>query len=172
MPLRTDTLPLERLALRSGEARRLDLGVPVAGLSFAGTRYDASPVPVEARLDVSRTAGSGYALRLRFTAELAGPCMRCLEPASPRFDVDVREVHQPGGGDELLSPYVDAESELDVGAWARDAFALTIPEQIVCRPDCAGLCPVCGENLNDAPDHAHERPPDPRWAALRDLELP
>jgi uncharacterized protein len=43
---------------------------------------------------------------------------------------------------------------------------------VLCRPDCAGLCPVCGEDLNAAgPDHAHEREPDPRWAALRDLNL-
>ena len=45
------------------------------------------------------------------------------------------------------------------------------PAQIVCREDCAGLCAVCGENLNRSPDHAHEREPDPRWAALRELKL-
>ena len=56
-------------------------------------------------------------------------------------------------------------------AWARDALALALPTQIVCREDCAGLCSVCGENLNRVPEHEHEREPDPRWAALRELKL-
>jgi PAS domain S-box-containing protein len=67
----------------------------------------------------------------------------------------------------------DVEAEvLDLAAWARDALALALPAQVVCRDDCAGLCPLCGENLNTAgPDHHHERAPDPRWAKLRELRL-
>ena len=83
----------------------------------------------------------------------------------------MREVDQPGGGEDLRSPYLD-EQELDLAAWARDALALGLPAQIVCREDCKGLCAVCGENLNEAgPEHVHEREPDPRWAALRELKL-
>jgi uncharacterized protein len=59
---------------------------------------------------------------------------------------------------------------LDLAQWARDAYALTLPNQIVCRVDCAGLCPECGLNLNDEP-HAHDSAPDPRWAKLRELRL-
>ena len=73
-------------------------------------------------------------------------------------------------GDELSSPYV-TDGELDLRAWARDALVLALPAQITCRPDCAGLCPQCGENLNEHPDHAHEREPDPRWAKLSELKL-
>src|SRR5947208_2372834 len=112
MAQRTDTFELERLGLRSGEGRRFELEVEVATPSFGGVRYDVAPQPVPVVLDVSRTMGSGYALRLRFSATVNGPCMRCLEPASPGFDVDAREVNQPGGGDELSSPYVDAKGEL------------------------------------------------------------
>ena len=112
----------------------------------------------------------GYALRLRFSAALAGPCMRCLEPGALSVTVDAREVDQAGGGEELSSPYVDGE-ELDVAAWARDAYALALPNQILCREDCVGLCPECGANLNEDPDHAHEQPPDPRWAKLRELRF-
>jgi uncharacterized protein len=125
---------------------------------------------VAARLDVSHTT-TGYSLRLRFQAALEGPCMRCLEPAEHGVAVDAREVDQPGGGEELSSPYLEGD-ELDLKAWARDALALALPTQIVCRAECLGLCAICGENLNQAgPDHAHEREPDPRWAALRELEL-
>jgi uncharacterized protein len=84
--------------------------------------------------------------------------------------VDAREVDQPGGGEDLRSPYLE-EGKLDLAAWARDALALALPAQIVCREDCLGLCSVCGANLNEDPDHAHEAEPDPRWAALRELKL-
>ena len=171
MPQRTDVFELERLQLRSGEGRRFELHVPAQDLSYGGQRYVVTPSPAPVVLDVSRTTHSGYALRLRFSAHLSGPCMRCLDAADQSFDIDAREVNVPGGGDELTSPYVDEAADLDIRAWARDALALAVPDQITCREDCAGLCPECGANLNEDPGHAHEREPDPRWAALRELKL-
>ena len=171
MPQRTDLFELDRLGLTSGEGRKLDLHVGIAPFDYGGQRYEAVDPIVPVRLDVSRTTSSGYALRLRFSASLEGPCMRCLEPARPTFDVDVREISQPGGGEELQSPYVIADGELDLAAWARDALALTMPAQITCRPDCAGLCPRCGANLNEDPDHHHEAEPDQRWAKLSELRF-
>ena len=186
-PLRTDTFDLGGLRLTAGEGRRLDLYVGIEAFSLAGETYPVQPELVPVRLDISRTTGDGYALRLRFEASLAGPCMRCLEAAAPTFAVDVREVSQPpdhrapGGGrgrgahaderDELSSPYVE-DGVLDLRAWARDALALSVPANLLCREDCAGLCPVCGADLNTAgPDHRHEREPDPRWAALSELRF-
>jgi uncharacterized protein len=170
MAARTDSLDLATLGLASGEGRRLTLGVAPGSFDFGGTNYDVEPAQVDATLDVSRMTHGGYALRLRFAAGLTGPCMRCLEPAEPEVAVDAREVDQPGGGEELRSPYVEGE-ELDLGAWARDAYALALPAQVVCREDCAGLCPKCGVNLNEDPGHAHEAEPDPRWAKLRELRF-
>ena len=170
MGQRTEIFDLGRLSLSSGEGKRIGLEVPVADFEFGGQRYLAPGGAVDATLDASHTT-TGWALRLRFEADLEGPCMRCLESAGHRVDVDAREVDQPGGGEELSSPYLDQE-ELDVGAWVRDSLALALPTQIVCREDCRGLCALCGENLNEAgPEHAHEREPDPRWAALRELKL-
>ncbi len=169
MGQRTDIFDIGKLGLSSGEGRRLDLEVPVEPFDFGGQRYEVPGGLVAARLDVSHTT-AGYALRLRFGAELAGPCMRCLEDAGHLVEVDALEVDQPGGGEDLRSPYLD-EDQLDVGAWARDALALALPTQIVCSEDCLGLCSVCGENLNRSPGHAHEPDPDPRWAALRELKL-
>ena len=171
MPQRTDTFELGRLGLTSGEGRRLELHAHVDPFSFGGESYAVAPELVPVRLDVSRTTGSGWALRLRFAASLEGPCVRCLEAASPGFQVDAREVHQPGGGDELTSPYVDEGGDLDLERWTRDALALTLPAQLTCRPDCEGLCPQCGTNLNEEPGHAHETAPDPRWAKLSELRF-
>ena len=164
----TDIFDLGRLQLHSGEGRSLRLEVMLDRLKLGGQDYviDGRRVPVT--LDVSHTT-SGWSLRLRFEVKLAGPCMRCLEPAERILSVEGREVDQPGGGEDLRSPYVD-DDQLDLRAWARDALALDLPATIVCRDDCAGLCPVCGENLNTHP-HEHERPVDNRWAKLSELKL-
>ena len=171
MSLRTDTFDLAGLRLHSGEGRRLELSVAIDRFALAGESYAVEPPLVDVVLDISRTTADGYALRLRFDARLHGPCMRCLEPASPSFEVDSREVSQQGDSDELSSPYVEG-GVLDLRAWAHDALALALPTQILCRLQCAGLCPVCGTDLNTAdPGHAHEREPDPRWGKLSELRF-
>jgi uncharacterized protein len=161
---------LARLSLSFGEAAALDVPIRIDTIKLGGQDYEAATGQVEARLDVSRTS-SAYALRLRFPILLEGPCQRCLDPAQLRLEVDAREVDQAGAADEeLQSPYVDG-AELDVGRWAHDAVALALPTRILCRSDCAGLCPVCGESLNgaDPADHEHRSGGDPRWAKLREL---
>ena len=163
---------LERLALSSGQARSLDLEVGLDPIQLGGQLYSAAGGGTEARLDVSRTS-TGYALRLRFETQLTGPCVRCLQDAATDIQVDAREVEQPPARDEeLRSPYV-SDGDLDIGRWANDALVLALPSQPLCLPDCAGLCPVCGESLNDAdPEaHKHDTGGDPRMAKLRDLKL-
>jgi len=168
----TTIVDLASLSLAHGEGKRLSVPVRLEPLTLGGQTYLASPDAIEARLDLSRPS-SGYAFRLRFSLRLDGPCMRCLDSASQELEVDVREVDQQNTEDEeLRSPYV-ADDELDVGRWAHDAAVLAAPVQFLCRPDCAGLCPVCGESLNDADPSAHEHDSgsDPRWAKLKELKL-
>ena len=150
----------------------MEIPLRLGPIEIAGQAYEPVPEAATARLDVSRPT-HGYALRLRFPFAVEGPCMRCLEPASVGTEVDAREVDQQDTDDEeLRSPYV-VDQVLDVGRWAHDAAVLALPTRILCRPDCAGLCAVCGESLNDSDPAAHEhgRGGDPRWAKLRDLEL-
>lgn len=164
-------IDLGRLALSPGQGTTLELEVDPGAFELAGNEYLFGDRPVATRLDVSRTA-AGHAMRLRFSGELTGPCVRCLDPAAIAIAVDAREVDQPASRDEeLLSPYVK-EGILNLSRWARDALMLAMPEQLLCRPECAGLCPVCGESLNDALPGAHDHPkdPDPRWAKLRELQ--
>jgi uncharacterized protein len=172
MPAAYHSVDLSRFVLRAGEGRRLDLEVDPGQLRLGGESYEVAGDSVAARLDISRTAAA-YAVRMRFTAQVSGPCMRCLEAADVGVEVDAREVDQPGTEDEeLRSPYIQ-DDELELGAWAHDALALALPLQLLCRLDCRGLCPVCGVSLNeiDPADHRHESEPDPRWAKLRELKL-
>ncbi len=103
-----------------------------------------------AKLDVSRTTGSGWFLRLRFDARALGP-VHALPRGRRQDDASTStpaRCDQPGAeDDDLRSPYLDGD-ELDLHAWARDALVLELPTQIVCRDDCKGLCAICGENLN------------------------
>ena len=78
------------------------------------------------------------------------------------------QATDPGGDEELRSPYVE-DDKVDLSAWARDAIALELPDKILCKPDCAGLCAVCGRDLNVEPHTHEETVSDARWAALQSL---
>jgi uncharacterized protein len=168
----TTIVDLARLSLAHGQGARLDLPVRLEPLELGGQTYLPQAMGLEAKLDVSRPS-NGYAFRLRFPLRVEGPCMRCLEAAAMETEVDAREVDQANTDDEeLRSPYVD-DDELDLGRWAHDAAVLALPTQLLCRPDCAGLCPICGESLNDTDPkpHKHDSGSDPRWAKLKELKL-
>ena len=168
----TTTLDLSSLNLSFGAGKRLQLPVRLESFELGGQTYVANPAEVSARLDASRPSG-GFAFHLTFPVHLEGPCMRCLEPAALDLEVETREVDQANTEDEeLRSPYVH-DDELEISRWAHDATILALPTQLLCRPDCLGLCPVCGESLNDSDpaDHEHGGGKDPRWAALDKLKL-
>lgn len=190
MATHAHTFDLAGLRLSPGAGRRLQLAVPIEALQLGGERYEARPANVPVIVDVSRMTGGGYALKLAMCVQLAGPCMRCLKDASPTIEVQAREVDVPGAEDgdgdgdgaggggaareEMSSPYVHDET-LDLAAWAHDALALAVPVKVLCREDCAGLCPECAADLNDVRraglQHSHERVRDGRWAKLSELKL-
>jgi uncharacterized protein len=160
---------LRSVKLRSGEEYRDEIDLELTPLEYGGQRYVPIPEKVPAELVVSR-ASTGTVFQLRFNARLHGPCYRCLDDAVVDIPVDGREYQatSPGESDELRTPYL-VDDKLDLDVWARDAIALALPEQILCRTDCAGLCPVCGKDLNVEPHTHEEERADPRWAALAEL---
>ena len=98
----TTIVDLSRLSLSYGEGRRLEVPVRLDSLQLGGQPYAANPETVVACLDISRTSG-GYALRLRVSVHVEGPCMRCLAPAGIDLEIDAREVDQHDTDDEALS---------------------------------------------------------------------
>ena len=161
---------LRQVKLRSGEQFSDVKDVELEPFELGGERY--LPVPERARAGYRITrASSGLVFELEVTARLFGPCMRCLTETSVTADVAAREYQATSRveTDELATPYV-VDDRLDLSAWARDAVALSLPDKILCRADCAGLCPVCGADLNTEP-HDHGDPePDARWAKLEELK--
>ena len=162
------TFNLRTLKLRSGEQFADALDVQLEPLELGGQRYLPVPETVPTELSISR-ASTGSVFELRFDTRLHGPCYRCLADAVLDVPISAREYQATNpDSDELRTPYLD-EDRLDLSAWARDAVVLALPEQILCRADCAGLCPVCGKDLNAEPHTHEEERTDSRWAALAEL---
>ena len=161
---------LRSIRLRPGEEHREEQEVALEPLWLGGQRYLPVPEKVRAELAIAK-ASSGTVFELRFRTRLHGPCYRCLADAVVDVEIAGREYQatRPEGADELETPYVEND-QLDLSGWARDALVLELPDKILCRPDCAGLCPVCGRDLNIEP-HVHEEVEvDSRWAALSELK--
>ena len=160
---------LRQLKLRSGEQFRDEVELELEPFELGGERYLPVPGTVPAELEITKAA-TGSVFRLAFAVRLHGPCYRCLDDAVLEVSIAAREYQatNPEGSDELRTPYV-IDDNLDLAGWARDAVALALPDKILCRPDCAGLCPVCGKDLNAEPhEHVEERI-DPRWEKLSEL---
>jgi uncharacterized protein len=163
---------VRRLELAPGAAHAVEARVPVEDLSLGGQRYALDPSDPVARIDVVR-ALSGLHLRLRAAGVLVGPCWRCLSEARVPLEVDATEFAADGRppdapfDDDLDSAYLE-DGRLDVATWLRDAVVDALPATILCREDCAGLCPSCGTPVAEGCDCAREET-DPRWSALEDL---
>lgn len=164
------TFNLRTVKLRSGEQFRDAREVDLEPLELGGQRYVPVPEKPEAMLTISRVT-SGFLFELEFEGRLLGPCFRCLADAGVTTPIRAREYQatSPGESDELETPYV-VDEILDLSSWARDAVALALPDKILCRADCAGLCAVCGADLNTDPHDHGEPEPDLRWAALAELK--
>jgi DUF177 domain-containing protein len=163
------TFNLRRLRLRSGEQHSETVEVEVDPLVIGGQDYVAVPARVPAELTVTK-ASSGLVLQLSFRVRLEGPCFRCLAHSALELPIRAREyqAEKPGDDEDLRSPYVH-DDLIELSAWARDALALELPDKILHDPDCAGLCPECGKDLNVEPHTHDEKRGDPRWAALEQL---
>lgn len=160
---------LRNVKLRSGQQFREGVDVQLEPLVLGGQEYRPVPAEVPSELTITRAA-SGSVYQLRYRVRLQGPCFRCLRDTAIELSIRATEYQavNPGGDEELESPYIGDDS-LDLSSWARDALALELPEKILHSADCAGLCPVCGKDLNEEPHTHDEVVADPRWAALDEL---
>jgi uncharacterized protein len=168
-----ETIDLRALDLAPGSETRLRIRVPAVELRLGGQGYRVEPPEPEVELRVARSL-SGVHLTLRTEVELVGPCWRCLEEARARLAVVGEEFAAEGRpadapfDEDLDSAYVEG-LRLDVAGWVRDAIAEAVPATVLCREDCAGLCPTCGANRNRMDCGCVVVEADPRWDALREL---
>jgi uncharacterized protein len=151
------------LLRRPGTQKDYELHMPLVDLDVQGDpRFDdASVVDVELHLE---SLNDGIVVDGRVSVPWHGTCRRCLEPTAGVSVSEVHELYQRVLTDpdafEILG------DQLDLRPIARELVLLDAPATPLCRPDCAGLCPTCGTNLNESTCDCGPAPVDPRWAAL------
>jgi DUF177 domain-containing protein len=153
------------LLKRPGASRAVEIAAPLSGLAGPGAEI-TGPIEVDATLE---RVPEGIVVRGTVEAQWQAACSRCLTPVTGTAQVHVDELFEPHpleGETYLLD--VDI---VDLEPLVRDALLLELPAAPVCRDECAGLCPQCGIDRNTATCDCHEEELDPRWAALRSLEI-
>ncbi len=131
------------------------------------------------RLDVnlgSSPVASGFRLQGAVRGSLELTCDRCLDALalSVSGTVDFLIASEAGtaeiaasGPTIVLAPSADS---LDLVEQLRDALYLELPQKALCREDCKGLCPDCGQNWNHAECSCAGNTADPRWAPLQAIK--
>jgi uncharacterized protein len=160
-------IPLAAALRHPGNSRPVTTAVGLAELNGV-----AAEIPVSAPVDVDlvlERVPEGIVVRGTLSADWTAACSRCLEPVDGRVSVHVDELFEPIPLEG--ETYLLGDDVIDLEPMVRDALLLELPLAPLCRDDCAGLCPTCGANRNDEPCDCAGEEPDPRWAALRSLEI-
>lgn len=158
------SIDVSELLRHPGSQRRLELREEVPGLAL-----DLAQVAGEPDLDLlAESVVEGILITGAVSGTYRLECRRCLQEVTESFSVPVEELFLSGPPD--VDAYrVDGEF-IDLEPMVRDAVVLGMPLNPLCRPDCRGLCPQCGQNLNEADcGHRPERI-DVRWEPLRRLK--
>lgn len=156
--------PGEMLPLRRRVPAPAELGLEMVHVA------EDAPIDLDLRLE---SVSEGILVSGTATAPITGECARCLEPIDDVLTVDLQELF--AYPDSITEDTTDEDEVhrltgdlLDLESVVRDGVVLGLPFIPLCRPDCAGLCPECGQRLDALPaDHAHSQI-DARWAALAD----
>lgn len=161
-PLLVNALELLR---RPGSERSIELDIEPSVIAIDDRRL-VKGAPIVVRLTCS-SLSDGVVVEGSVSSEFHGECRRCLAEVVGRVDVDVRELYQVVRTDPDAFPIEN--DQIDLVPMVRESLLLELPDAPVCRPDCRGLCPVCGIDLNNSSCSCTVKSRDPRWAALDDL---
>lgn len=145
---------------------------------FRDFEFELPELELHEGLTVERLSGVGRITRtppgllvqIRMQAEMPAECSRCLTEFQQPLAIDFTELYAFTPASMTDSGLLVPENgKIDLAPLVREEFSLAIPISPVCRPDCKGLCPVCGENLNQN-DHTHDQlVTDPRLSDLKKL---
>ena len=151
---------LHSLRFRDASEVWRTLPVEVAPFLYGGLEYRVPDDVVQAELTVARV-GDNLTLTLLVDTQVLGPCQRCLADADIEVSAEGVEYVRHGESSPEPEPEDDVDAyvvshQLDLERWVRDIIAEALPQKLLCREDCRGLCAVCGADLNADPGHRHE----------------
>ena len=139
-----------------------DLGLAVISVP------EGSDIDLDLRLE---SVVEGVLVTGTATVQLQGECARCLTDIEDDMSFELQELFFHPGREMVEDERLIHDESVDLEGPLRDAVVLELPFMPLCRDDCRGLCPECGADLNDNPDHEHELDVDPRWSKLVDLDV-
>lgn len=150
---------------RPGEYRDFPVASRLQGVGNALAELEPTPVRGDLRAE---SVVEGVLITGAVTGRTALQCARCLAGFEAGLSVDLCELFVAPGheGSAEEDSYRIAGKEIHLEPMLRDALTLALPLNPLCRPDCKGLCPSCGRNLNEGPCECREDTTDPRWAEL------
>ncbi|MDR1851734.1 MAG: DUF177 domain-containing protein [Propionibacteriaceae bacterium] len=127
-------------------------------------------IPVGSAIDLDvkfEGAGDGVWVTGDAQFQLVGSCSRCLIELDYDDETSFEEFFYFSAPEGEEEPALVTEEAIDITEVLRDQVLVDLPFQPLCKPDCLGLCPTCGVNLNENPDHHHDAETDPRWDMLK-----
>ncbi len=162
-----------------------NLGVPSADVGYGELLTQLGELAVEGRADLihehrgPREIVPDIRIRLKYSGNFETPCARCLEPVAIPLSGSVDLIFRPTGVDATGSERAISTGETEIGYYEngsllledvlREQVLLSLPGRTLCREDCKGLCPRCGQNWNLQACNCDSQPADPRWSALAGL---
>ena len=159
----------------------IDTGV----LDYASDIRQIGPLPVNGVADllVEHRSSSSHVndirLRAHYSADFEIQCARCVDPVAVPLSGDFDLIFRPESADADAGERSITADETEIGYYqesgllledvVREQVLLSLPTRTLCQADCKGLCPRCGQNLNQAKCSCDQAPADPRWNALAGL---
>jgi len=150
------------LIRRPASRRSVEVEAPLEEVTVVDSRIPAGSTD-SSHLELE-SLSDGLVVTGKVTAPWEGLCRRCLTPLHGELVAQVRELFSHHPVDEDV--YEFSGEQLDLEPMVRDVLMLELPLAPVCRPDCRGLCPVCGADRNVVDCGHDDRPVDPRWSGL------
>jgi uncharacterized protein len=167
------------------EPVEFDLQFAPGVIDYGDEAAQVGPLATQGRAEVlhehrgPKEIVADFRLRGRFSGDFEVPCARCVEPVGTHLEGDFDLIFRPAGVDSGAQERSITAEETEIGYYQEDSLLLedvlreqvllSLPAKTLCKPDCKGLCPRCGQNRNTAACNCEEAPSDPRWEALSGL---
>ena len=176
------------------EPLEIDESIAAGVLDYGPDIRQVSPLPVKGQADLivehhsgerrgSHSQGHSQVQDIRLRASYKGEfeilCARCVEPVPQTLEGEFDLIFRPTGVDAETGEHAITPDETEIGYYeesgllledvVREQVLLSLPTRILCKPDCQGLCPRCGQNQNLATCSCEQASPDARWNALAGL---
>ena len=171
------------------EPLEIDETIAPGALEYGPDIRQVSPMPVKGQADLlieHRSEERGPSsqvqdirLRANYKADFEILCARCVEPVPQALAGDFDLIFRPSAADSEAGEHSITPDETEIGYYeesgllledvVREQVLLSLPTRTLCKDDCKGLCPRCGQNQNLATCSCEQTPSDPRWNALADL---